>query len=108
MKFFQLEHIRYYDDNDFSDQKIIGIYSSRDLALRKKYEYAEKEGFRNHKDGFSIQELELDTRQNQQKKFYWTLQSVEPYSDNYYDFIETTGLFSTKREAVERKKELVI
>lgn len=32
MLLYKLEHIRYYKNNDFSDQKIIGIYSSKELG----------------------------------------------------------------------------
>lgn len=108
MSFYKLEHIRYYKDNDFSDQKIIGVYSSEDLAKKKKKEYENKEGFRHHKEGFSIQELKLNARKFQQKNFYWILQSIEPYADKYHDFIRTIGLFWTKKEADESKKKIKI
>ncbi len=60
MKFFELQHIRYYSDNLFSDQKYIGIYSSKELAEKKLIEYSKKEWFIKHPKGFLISELNLN------------------------------------------------
>ena len=106
MNFYLLEHIRYYKDNNFSDQKIIGIYSSKNLAEDKILIYRHKEGFSRHKEGFSIQKFELKTDKIKKKNFVWILEIVEPYPDEYHDFIKIIGLFLTKKKAEEIKKSL--
>ncbi len=110
MKFYKLEHIRYYQNNDFSDQKIIGIYSSKELAEKKQIEYEKKEGFKKHKKGFSIQELKLDNIRDEntlsKKNFYWILQVIEVFSDNYHEFIKTIGIFSKKEKAIEASQKV--
>jgi hypothetical protein len=61
---YLLQH-SYPLDNDADEVKLIGVYSTAELAEKAAGRYKTLPGFRDHPDGFSIDRYEVD-------KDHWT------------------------------------
>ena len=51
---------RYVDEEGFEDEKLIGIFSSKEIAEKNLIKYKILPGFRNYPAGFSIEEYTVD------------------------------------------------
>ena len=58
-KVYTLSHIHKFDDG-YIDDKLIGTFNSKEKALEILEKYKYLEGFRDHLDGFYIQECLID------------------------------------------------
>ena len=59
MLVYLLHHTRYGDDG-YEDTKLIGVYSTNERAQKTLDAYMALPGFREHPQGFSIDEYKLD------------------------------------------------
>jgi hypothetical protein len=74
----------YTSDSGIAEEKAIGIYSSPERAQQAIERVKDKPGFRDHPDGFRIDELELD-RDGWEEGFVRGNPN-DPYSEEYeYD-----------------------
>ncbi|MFW5754889.1 MAG: DUF7336 domain-containing protein [Marinilabiliaceae bacterium] len=61
MKFvFLLWHIHKINEEE-EDSKLIGVYSSKEKAMKKIEEYKNIEGFKENPEGFEISEYQIDS-----------------------------------------------
>jgi hypothetical protein len=58
MTVYLVQHVR--DPDGDEDVKVIGIYSTRDAAQQAVDRAAQRPGFRDHPDGFDIDEYTVD------------------------------------------------
>ena len=58
MKAYVLTHS--YEDDDHEDTKLLGVFTSRELATEASKKLVALPGFRDWPDGFSVGEYEVD------------------------------------------------
>ena len=93
-----LEHIRYYSDNNFSDQKNLWVYSSIKKLNEEKKIFLTKEWFIKHKDWFITHKVKINNKFDFQEPInrVFVLQHWIPYDDDYHEKNEFIWIFDSE------------